>query len=416
MQICIFEDEKTEQFNPLTYSRPVYELVCGVSTLREKISRAFPKAKVSLHCRSYLEETLKNQNPKNDINKISDKECLFINGRILFNEQIAEQLKKIKDDKVFLSGKDIVAVKLLDQKLSSIKNKLPNLFSKNSFGKIPSQQIDATLTEYIWDLIKQNPEELVNDTKYFSSKVKRSKIKIKAAGVQWVNRKNIFIKNGVKLKPGVVLDATNGPIFIDKNAIIHPNVVIEGPVYIGENTIVKSGATLYANVSIGKNCKVGGEIEDTIMLPYSNKQHLGFIGHAYLGSWVNLGANTNCSDLKNNYGNIKVKVNNKLINTNTRFLGTIIGDHSKTAINTMLNTGTVIGFSSNIYGAGFPNKYIPSFSWGGCQQLVTYQLEKAEETASIVFERRNKAFNNTDKKLFQKIFDITKIERQGFRN
>lgn len=416
MQICIFEDEKVEQFNPLTYSRPVYELVCGISKLREKIERHFPGSKVSLHCRKYLADILKSQNPKNDINSISDKECLFINGRIIFNKQIADQLKKIKtEDKVILSGNNIVAAKISGKTLSSIKNNLPEIIDKNLFNKIPTQQVEVNFAEYIWDFIKHNPEELVNDIKYLSTKVKKSKIKIRAAGAQWVNRKNIFIRNGAKLKPGVVLDATNGPIYIDKYAFIHPNVVIEGPVYIGENTIVKSGATLYDNVSIGKNCKVGGEIEDTIMLPYSNKQHLGFIGHAYLGSWVNLGANTNCSDLKNNYGNIKVKVNNKLINTDTKFLGAIIGDHSKTAINTMLNTGTVIGFSSNIYGAGFPNKYIPSFTWGGCQDLITYHLEKAVETASIVFGRRNKIFSKEDKKLFKEIFDSTKKEREGYK-
>jgi len=366
MQICIFEDNKTDNFSPLTLSRPVYDLVCGINTLREKIERFFPGKKTSLHCRKYLEETVKANNPKTEVNNISENECLFINGRVLFNKELLKLLMiKKSEDKLFLSGNDVVAVKLSGKKLSSFKKKLPENFNKNHFKEIPFQQIDIKKIEYIWDLIKHNPDELVNDTKFISTKVKRSRIKIMAAGVQWENRKNIFIKNGVTLKPGVVLDATNGPILIDKNAFIHPNVVIEGPVYIGENTIVNSGATLYNNVSIGKNCKVGGEIEDTIMLPFSNKQHAGFIGHAYLGSWVNLGADTNCSDLKNNYGNIKVKVNGKLINTGTKFLGSIIGDHSKTAINTMLNTATVVGFSCNIYGAGFPEKYIPSFTWEG---------------------------------------------------
>ncbi|PJA99355.1 MAG: hypothetical protein CO128_03840 [Ignavibacteriales bacterium CG_4_9_14_3_um_filter_30_11] len=415
MQICIFEDEKAEQFNPLTYSRPVYELVCGISTLREKIERHLPGSKVTLHCRKYLEDTLKKEYSKNDVNKISDKECLFINGRIIFNKKIADQLKKTnKEDNVILSGNDIIAAKISGKTLSSIKNNLPDTINRDLFNKIPSKQVDIKLTEYIWDLIKHNPNELINDAKFLAKKIKRYKIKIMSAGIQCVNRKNIFINNGVILKPGVVLDATNGPVIIDKNAFIHPNVVIEGPVYIGENTIVKSGATLYDNVSIGRNCKVGGEIEDTIMLPFSNKQHLGFIGHAYIGSWVNLGANTNCSDLKNNYGNINVKVNNKEINTNTKFLGTIIGDHSKTSINTMINTGTVIGFSCNIYGAGFPEKYIPSFTWDGCEFLKTYKLDKAVETASIVFDRRNKTFNIADKKLFKKIFDKTKNERKGY--
>ncbi len=416
MQICIFEDDKINQFNPLTLTRPVYDLVCGIYTLREKIIHLFPKTRVSLHCRKYLEETLKLQNPKFEINKISENECLFINGRILFNREILKIIRADKsENKVFLSGTDIAAVKLSGKKLDIFKKNLPEKFTKNSFKGIPAEKVNINLTEYIWDLIKNNKDELINDSKYFVRKYRTSFTKTFPKGVQTVNRKNIFVKNGVKINPGVVLEASRGPICIDKNVFIHPNSVIEGPVYIGESTTIKSAAVLYDNVSIGSNCKVGGEVEDTIMLSYSNKQHAGFIGHAYLGSWVNLGADTNCSDLKNNYGNIKVKVNGKPINTGTKFLGAIVGDHTKTAINTMLNTATVIGFSCNIYGAGFPEKYIPSFTWGGCENSKTYKLNKAEETASIVYGRRNRTFNTTDKKLFEKIFNVTKRERKGYK-
>lgn len=416
MQICIFEDDKIEQFNPLTLSRPVYDLVCGINTLREKIERNFPGKKISLHCRKYLVESVKNQNPKTEINRIYDDECLFINGRILFNKDLSRLLKiKKSDDKLFLSGNDVVAAKLSGNKLLSFKKNLPEKFNKNHFRNIPTEQVDIKLAEYIWDLIKKNKEELVNDSKYFTKKFKSSFLKKLPVGVHCVNRKDVFVNKGVKIKPGAVLDASKGPICIDKNVFIHPNVVIEGPVYIGESSTIKSAAILYDNVSIGKYCKVGGEVESTIMLSYSNKQHAGFIGHAYFGSWVNLGANTNCSDLKNNYGYIKARINGKLINTGTKFLGAVIGDHTKTAINTMLNTATVLGFSCNIYGAGFPDKYIPSFTWGGCEISETYKLSKAEETASIVYGRRNKTFNSIDKKLFEKIFNLTKKERKEYK-
>ncbi|MCH8171346.1 MAG: hypothetical protein IIB07_09530 [Bacteroidetes bacterium] len=415
MQICIFEDDKIEQFKPLTLSRPVYDLVCGINTLREKIERHFPGKKISLHCRKYLVESVKEQNPKTELNKITDDECLFINGRILFNKDLSKLLRtKKSENKLFLSGNNIVAVKLSGKKLLSFKKNLPEIFHKNYFKHIPFDQIDVKLTEYIWDLIKKNEVELINDCNYFTKKFRSSFIKTLPAEVHCVNRKDIFIKKEVKIKPGVVLDASKGPICIDKNVFIHPNAVIEGPVYVGESSIIKSAAVLYDNVSIGRNCKVGGEVENTIMLPYSNKQHAGFMGHSYLGSWINLGANTNCSDLKNNYGNIKVKVNGKLINTDTKFLGAIIGDHTKTAINTMLNTATVIGFSCNIYGAGFPEKFIPSYTWGGCEFSEEYKLSKAEETASIVYGRRNKTFNSIDKKLFKKIFNLTIKERKEY--
>ncbi|HSW53769.1 MAG TPA: hypothetical protein VLH59_01650, partial [Ignavibacteriaceae bacterium] len=174
---------------------------------------------------------------------------------------------------------------------------------------------------------------------------------------------------------------------------------------------IKSCATIYPNVSIGKVCKVGGEVEDTIIHSYTNKQHSGFLGHSYLGSWINLGADTNNSDLQNNYGTIKVQVNGRHIDSGRQFVGLMMGDHSKTAINTMFNTGTVVGFSSNVYGAGFPPKYIVSFGWGGSESMKEYKLVKAVETASAVFARREKTFSKEDEALFETIFNLTKEDR-----
>ncbi len=261
-------------------------------------------------------------------------------------------------------------------------------------------------------MITDNGSEIVKDiehlrkTGYFISHLDDF------SGVNFVNPDEIFIRQNVTVKPGVVIDATNGPVYIDDDVFIYPNAVIEGPVYIGKDSKIKIGASIYENVSIGSNCKIGGEVEDAIILPYTNKQHAGFIGHSYLGSWVNLGADTNCSDLKNNYSTIKVKLNNETIDTGTQFLGVIIGDHSKSAINTMFNTGTIIGMSSNIFGAGFPEKYIPSFSWGGADGLTTYELNKSIQTAKIVFGRRNKEFTTGDEKLLETVFNLTKEERE----
>jgi UDP-N-acetylglucosamine diphosphorylase/glucosamine-1-phosphate N-acetyltransferase len=207
------------------------------------------------------------------------------------------------------------------------------------------------------------------------------------------------------------MDASTGPIFIEKNVTIFPNAVIQGPFYIGESSKIKSCATIYPNVSIGTVCKVGGEVEDTIIHPFSNKQHSGFLGHSYLGSWINLGADTNNSDLQNNYGTIKVQINGKHIDSGKQFVGLLMGDHSKTAINKMFNTGTVVGFSSNVFGAGFPPKYIPSFGWGGSESMKEYKLAKAIETAKAVFTRRDKNFSTDDEKLFEYIFNLTKVDR-----
>ena len=412
MQICIFEDENYSDFYPLTYSRPVYDLVCGINTLREKISGTFPDHRLSLHCRKYLEEIVRTQNPGSDINKITESSCLFINGRILASSNLEKIFtQKEAGDRIFKNGNTIVAVKLSDENLKQIGDKLNDTLSFETLSKLPTVNVNVEVINYVWELINENGNEIVKDIEY----IKRGKANLsdlkKYNAVSFLNEDEIFIDENVTIKPGVVIDATNGPVFIDKDAFIYPNAVIEGPVYIGKKSKIKSGAVIYENVSIGSVCKIGGEVEDAIILPYTNKQHAGFIGHSYLGGWVNLGADTNCSDLKNNYSTIKVQLNGKTIDTGSQFLGVIIGDHSKSAINTMFNTGTIVGFSSNIFGAGFPEKYIPSFAWGGAEGISTYELDKSIKTAKIVMNRRNKDFLPADEKLFDNIFKLTSNER-----
>ena len=190
------------------------------------------------------------------------------------------------------------------------------------------------------------------------------------------------------------------------------NASIHGPAFIAQNSIVKMNATIYHNTSVGKASKVGGEIENTIIHSYSNKQHNGFLGNSYLGSWVNLGAGTTNSDLKNNYGNIKVFINNKLIDSGRQFVGLTMGDHSKAAINTSFNTGTVVGVSCNVFGGSFPPKYHPSFCWGGCEALTTFDIDRSIEVAERVMQRRNVVLTEIDKELFRTVFSLTEPERR----
>ncbi len=283
---------------------------------------------------------------------------LFINGRIVAPENLAEIISPtLSEDKVFKSSGTVAAARVSGDKLKTILDK--DVLSSADFDGIPSEEVELTCAEYLWDLVYLNGEELKKDIAFLSAKnkIKGTKLeKDKYAGVNFINPEQVFISENVNIKPGVVLDASKGPIYLDKDVFIFPNAVIEGPVYIGESSQVKSCATIYENVSVGKVCKVGGEIEDSIIMSYSNKQHSGFLGHSYLGSWVNIGADTNCSDLQNNYGTIKVQVNGRHIDTGRQFVGLMMGDHSKTAINTMFNTGTVVGFSCNVYGEGFPSK------------------------------------------------------------
>ena len=410
MPICIFEDEQYLNFEPLIYSRPVFDLVCGMTTLKEKVIRAFPKEKIILKCRKYLEPFVKTENPKCKVNQFDNEDYLFINGRIIAPANLNSVLKlKPNEEKVFISKGVVIAAKVLAKRIKGFSLDKSEIINTQLISNFPSVEVDIPVVNYLWDLVYLNGKEIENDFKIYTKG--KSSAKKKYAGVNFVNKKNIFIGKNVDIKPGVVLDASTGPIFIEKNVTIFPNAVIQGPFYIGESSKIKSCATIYPNVSIGKVCKVGGEVEDTIIHPYSNKQHSGFLGHSYLGSWINLGADTNNSDLQNNYGTIKVQVNGRHIDSGKQFVGLMMGDHSKTAINTMFNTGTVVGFSSNVYGAGFPPKYIPSFGWGGSESMKEYKLFKAIETAKAVFARRDKKFGSEDEEMFETIFNLTKEDR-----
>jgi len=414
MQIVLFEDEKHINFEPLIYYRPVYELVCGASTLREKIERAYHGLKIVLHCRKYLEKLLKSQVSSIEINNFSDDEILFINGRLVAPENLSEIISPtLSEDKVFKSNGTVVAARVSRDRLTNLLDK--DIISSEDFDGIPSEDVELTCAEYLWDLVYLNGEELKKDITFLTSKnnIEGTNLKeVNYAGVNFIKPEKVFISENVDIKPGAVLDASKGPIYLDKNVVIFPNAVIEGPVYIGESSKVKSCATIYENVSVGKLCKVGGEIEDSIIMSYSNKQHAGFLGHSYLGSWINIGADTNCSDLQNNYGTIKVQVNGRHIDTGRQFVGLIMGDHSKTAINTMFNTGTVVGFSCNVYGEGFPPKYTTSFGWGGSSSVREYKLAKAIETAKAVFKRREKVFSEEEENIFNTIFNLTNADRE----
>jgi UDP-N-acetylglucosamine diphosphorylase/glucosamine-1-phosphate N-acetyltransferase len=228
-----------------------------------------------------------------------------------------------------------------------------------------------------------------------------------------LGKKNIIVEKGAVIKPGSVLDAEEGPIYIGKNVTVFPQSTIIGPACILDGSSIKVGAQIYGNTTIGPVCKVGGEVEGSIIHSYSNKQHAGFLGHSYLGSWVNLGASTNTSDLKNNYGNIKVQIGTEQIDTGLTYAGLTMGDHSKSAIGTTFNTGTVVGVCCNVFGTGFPPKYIPSFAWCGTQQSYqTYQVEKAIALARVVMARRNMELSEAEADLLREVYHGTVEDRR----
>ena len=407
--ICIFEDGGYADLLPLVYMRPVYELRCGIDLLRDKIIRKYPASKVNLFCRDYLSATLK-ERTTDAINEIvnGNKGTIFINGRILLNRQIPVEGK----EEVGIKGKTLVYARL---NKDHSKLMTPEMFLEGKAlaklkGKVPFVKVeDITVFKYSWEIIHENGKQICKD---FDDLAEGGKIKGKLYdGVHILDKKNLFIDEDSIVKPGVVLDASEGSIYIGKGVKVFPNAVIEGPAYIGDNSTVKIGAKIYRGTSVGEGCKVGGEVEESIFHSYSNKQHEGFLGHAYIGQWCNIAADTNDSDLKNNYSTVRVYVNGKYVDTGEVFVGLTMGDHSKTGINSMFNTGTVIGLNVNIFGAQLPPKFVPSFCWGASGVFVVYQPDKAIKVAERVMARRKIKLTKAQKDLFMFLYKMTESER-----
>jgi len=410
--LTLFEDGGYKNLQPLTYTRPVYDLKCGISTLREKILRAYGVEKCCLHTRAYLADLVALQNPELSVNTCCEKDCLLINGRVLADADLAAKIPMEGDDTAFVTADGtLVAVRLSADKTKACCQSAPDTIEKDAFADLPTETVDVKLINYPWDLVHENPDQITADFKVLA---KPGVIEGKVyEGVTILGKENVYIAAGATVKPGVVLDAEEGPIFIDEGAKIFPNAVIEGPTYIGKKSAIKIGAKIYEGTSIGEVCKVGGEVEESIIHSYSNKQHEGFLGHAYLGMWVNLGADTNNSDLKNDYGNVKVSVNGELMDSGSMFVGSTIGDHTKTGINSMLNTGTVLGVGCNVFGAGLPPKYVPSFAWGGSDGMVEYRLDKCLQVAERVMARRKIELSDVEKAVLTKVFEMTAKEREA---
>lgn len=404
--LCIFEDEHALKLSPLSLTRPVFDLRCGMTALLQKVVRVYPDRNVYLLCRSYLQDVVRETHPDVRTNEtIQEQSCLFINGAVLFEPGLADKLT-VEKDTVFLHNERMVAAQLSDTNLQKV----------NSSGELdPSEwnveqlEVRANVITYPWDLVNHNADELFRDFDFFGNGgTPEGEVSPKAV---LINEKQIQIGSGSKIKAGAILDAENGPIAIGKNVTVMPNAVIEGPCWIGDDSTIKIGAKIYEGTSIGDVCKVGGEVEASIIHSHSNKQHDGFLGHAYLGQWVNLGADTNNSDLKNNYGTVKVYVDGEWVDSGSQFVGLFMGDHAKSGINTMFNTGTVVGAMSNIFGADFPPKFLPSFVWGGSAGLVEHDLEKALATARMVMARRNVEMTSAYEQLIRYIYGVTKGER-----
>ena len=405
MHICIYEDPGCNNLLPMVYMRPVYDLFCGMVSLREKLIRNFPKASITLHTRSVLENVVRDRYPDCLVNDFPAelKEIVFINGRTLLSSETV--LNKLGKNQSFTINNKVIAARLSGNQLTTTIKKVQNgiTFDLDETA-IEKQKIDGVLVEFIWDLIQANSDQIRSDFTFAT----QGKVESVIEDDTVIQNKNVFIDKTAKIFPQVIVDGSNGPVFIDRNAVIQPHVYIQGPAYIGPSVLIKAGAQIYSGSSIAEGCKIGGEVNNSIILPWSNKAHNGFLGSSYVGSWVNIGAGTNNSNLKNNYGAVKVTVNGKVIDTGLQFMGLIMGDHSKCGINTTFNTGTNVGINCNLYGSAMHKRHISSFTWGSAaEDYITYKFDKALAVNKTVMSRRKKHLSKYEEELLRNIFQLT---------
>ncbi|MEI6691917.1 MAG: GlmU family protein [Chlorobium sp.] len=412
MQVVVFEDTRVSELKPLVNLKPVYGLYTGFRTLQEKLEHSIKgHVKLTYHLRRYLAPYYAEQHPAFLINTVEDAELLLVNGRLICHEAVARIIIEgaIEPGKAYMQGDDLLFARIHRGLLTNNAGMMPNLIDTSCLAsELVTENVSGfRIITNLWDVIAYHPDEILRDAETLALGRFEGKIHPSAS---IINPSNIYVGPGAVVCAGAVIDADEGFISIGDSAIVDPQAVLMQNVFLAPRSRVKTGANLYSNVSVGIESKIGGEVEDSIIEPYANKQHDGFLGHSYISSWCNLGAGTNTSDLKNNYSTINLRLNGRDEITALQFLGLLMGDHSKSSINSMFNTGTVVGTSANVFGGGFPPKEVFSFSWGGNGGFEHYEIEKAVETASKVMERRHVDMSSAYESMFR---FVAAIEASG---
>ena len=389
MNYILFDSDVRDTLLPFTYTKPVADIRIGILTIREKWEKHLGLTTTTITA-DYLEEKYP---------MVEMEENILINASFCPTESLVEKVKNLSKNEAIFKGEDVLAFHTtqsqeevdfdtytqieFDEELIQIKN-TSDIFTHN--GKAIQQDFDLITEERTSETIP--------------------------AGIQVINPGNIFIEEGAQILFST-LNASEGPIYIGKDALIMENSSIRGPFAMCENAVVKMGAKIYKDTTIGPFSKVGGEISNAVIFGYSSKGHDGYLGNSVIGEWCNLGAGTNNSNLKNNYSEVKLwnYETERFAKTGLQFCGLMMGDHSKCAISTMFNTGTVVGVSANLFGSGFPRNFTPSFSWGGAAGYETFQMNKVSEVVTAVMKRRNLVFDAVDQKILDHVFEETKQYR-----
>ena len=386
--LILFDDAAVRgNLLPFTYSRPVADIRAGILTLREKWQLATGSPSSTL-TENYLAQ-------KFPLKKAAVN--LLVNASVLPDAPLLKEIAALKEGEYLAQGETLLAAVAKEPSAEkALKGR-----RKNYSGNI--LQIAR-----LWDIFSINEKALALD---FAAITKGRKSQ-KPDSASHLIGKNIFIEKGAKVSCAV-LNAEAGPVYIGKDAEVMEGALVRGPFALCEHSVLKLGAKIYGATTIGPHSKVGGEVNNSVIFGYSSKAHDGFLGNSVIGEWCNLGADSNNSNLKNNYANVKLwhYPTANFADTGLQFCGLFMGDHSKCGINTMFNTGTVAGFSANIFGAGFPRNFIPSFSWGGAHGFSTYSLQKAMETAERAMQRRGQQLTAADKEIWKAIFEESKKYR-----
>ncbi|GAA4269548.1 GlmU family protein [Hyunsoonleella aestuarii] len=391
MNYILFDGPSRNNLLPFTYTRPVADIRVGILTIREKWERLLKTTTTTV-----TEDYLSDKYPM-----VEMEHNVMINASYLPNSELFQMVRHLKENQAIFKEEDVIAFFTKEAQEDINFDDFEALEYENEVIKI----------ENTWDIFSKNGEALKEDF-YLITKDKKSQPIPKSNNV--IVPENVFIEKGAKLE-FVTLNASKGPIYIGKDSEIMEGSIIRGPFALCDSATVKMGAKIYGPTTVGPYSKVGGEINNSVLFGYSNKGHDGFLGNSVLGEWCNLGADTNNSNLKNNYAEVRLwnYETEGFAKTGLQFCGLMMGDHSKCAINTMFNTGTVVGVSANIFGSGFPRNFVPSYSWGGSGGFTNYTTKKAFEVANVVMARRDIELSQLDKSILEHVFEETKKYRRA---
>jgi UDP-N-acetylglucosamine diphosphorylase/glucosamine-1-phosphate N-acetyltransferase len=420
MNLCLYEDPSVRAFGPHTALRPVFALRCGAFTLVEKLVRAFPEASLVLMVRPELEDWTRLLYPTATVGDPPEGETLFINGRLcMTDDEVLHFLAASPLEASFMVQGTLFAAKVSAARAAHVATWLRQGKPEKAFEDLRyPAEVNAFLARSAADLIRWSPRQIVQDFRYaFQAGTVRGTIE---TGVHVLQPDAVHVARGARVMPGAVLNAEGGPILIRENAVVEPLAYIQGPAVVGEGSRVKAGAQIREGTVIGPVCKIGGEVEATVFQGYANKQHDGFVGHSFVGEWVNLGAGTITSDLKNNYSNVRYYdsaeawLAGKGTDSGQRLLGLTIGDFTKSGIGATFPTGAVVGCGCNLYGTAIQPSYVPSFAWGTPDQLQEHRIDDMIETAAKAMERRKVELRVEYDSLIRQHFDDTREERRRY--